>query len=395
MHSRDRSAEPRYRIGIRLLDWAKGFGNRIFLGILDFMRERHPMEIEVAQASGGDLEPVHIDENWRGDGLLVFRYSETEAKAWRRRGISVVNLSIEAPEKGPRFPQVTADNELCGRMVAEHLLNLGLSEFAFWHDSGRTYSQERLAGFQRALAEQGRDCRVLDVNACGVPMGRRPEWVAKTGRRQMAGLPIPCGLFAKDDISAACALMGLRHAGLRCPDDVAVVGIGDDIVYCHLTTPALSSVPFPGRKIGYAAASLLHRMMAGDRVEDGFRIKIPPGELVERESSGRIELPDAAVSKAMELIRTKAGQGGLTADALARATGTSRESLRRRFHTAIGRPPKQEIDRVRAARIAELLRRTDWTLEIIADKCGFGGADDLSRFFKRVTGSTPGSRRRR
>ena len=82
----------RYRIGIRLPGWAKGFGNRMFRGILDFIRENHPLEIDFEQASSDDLEPLRIDGDWRGDGLLVFRHSEEEAREWRR----------PAPGKGPR-----------------------------------------------------------------------------------------------------------------------------------------------------------------------------------------------------------------------------------------------------------------------------------------------------
>jgi LacI family transcriptional regulator len=133
-----------WKIGVRLVDWAQGFGNRLYGGILDFLREGHSFEMEFVQPSGGDLPPVVIDEHWEGDGLLVFRYTPAEALAWKKKGIKVVNLSVEQPAKGTVFPRVTLDNPAAGRMAAEHLLGLGLREFAFLHDPARGYSKERM-----------------------------------------------------------------------------------------------------------------------------------------------------------------------------------------------------------------------------------------------------------
>ena len=140
-----------FRIGIRLPDWNRGYGNRLFGGIRDFIQEGHSFELEFDQPSAGYFEPIRIDENWQGDGLLVYRYNTEEARAWRKRGISVVNLSAEQPDSGPRFPRVTLDNENAGELAAEHLSSLGAPQFAFWHDPSRKYSEERLAGFQEAV----------------------------------------------------------------------------------------------------------------------------------------------------------------------------------------------------------------------------------------------------
>jgi purine nucleoside permease len=51
-----------WRIGVRLVDWAQGFGNRLYGGILDFLREGHSFEMEFVQPSGGDLPPTVIEE---------------------------------------------------------------------------------------------------------------------------------------------------------------------------------------------------------------------------------------------------------------------------------------------------------------------------------------------
>ncbi|WP_367875199.1 XylR family transcriptional regulator [Luteolibacter sp. Populi] len=383
-----------WRVGVRLVDWAQGFGNRIYGGILDFLREGHSFEMEFVQPSGGDLHPALIDEHWEGDGLLVFRYTPAEAKAWRKKGIKVVNLSVEQPAKGPVFPRVTLDNLAAGRMAAEHLLGLGLREFAYLHEPTRKYSWERLEGFRTRLKQEGRDCRVLEIASSTFAPRIRARQNEQIAWRLMASLNAPCGLFAKDDIAAVVAIRALKQAGHRVPEDVPVLGVSDDIVFCHSTTPAMSSIRFPGKLFGHTAANLLQRMMDGEKIDPETRIQIPPPGISVRESTGRVELADPVVTRAMNFIRTRTLDLPVDTGILCREVGASREQLRQRFHATLGRTPKQEIDRVRSEKVAELLKRSDWTLERLSEHCGFSGGDELCRFMKRVTGSTPGEIRK-
>lgn len=377
-----------------MMDWAQGFGNRMYGGILDFIREGHSFELEFVQPSGSDLPAVMIDENWQGDGLLVFRYTPAEARAWKKNGIKVVNLSAEQPSKGILFPRVTLDNHAAGRMAAEHLLGLGLREFAFLHDPARTYACERLEGFRTRLGQEGRDCRVLEIPSSSFSPKIRARQIEQMAWRLMATLQSPCGLFAKDDISGVTAIRALKQVGLRVPEDIPVIGVSDDIVFCHATTPALTSVRFPGKQIGRAAAELLYRMMNGENVAADARIIAASPGISVRESTGRVELPDPVVTRAMNFIRSRPLNLPIDTDLLCREVGASREQLRQRFHATLGRTPKQEIDRIRSTRVSDLLKRTDWTLERLAEHCGFSGGDELCRFVKRVTGSTPGAIRK-
>ncbi|MCW1912778.1 DNA-binding transcriptional regulator [Luteolibacter sp. GHJ8] len=383
-----------WRVGVRLVDWAQGFGNRIYGGILDYLREGHSFEMEFVQPSGGDLHPVRIDENWQGDGLLVFRYTPAEAQAWKKRGIKVVNLSVEQAAKGPRFPRVTLDNRAAGRMAAEHLLGLGLRDFAYLHEPNRCYSAERLEGYRQRLAGEGHECRVLELPSSTFAPKLRARQNERMAWRLVSTLPKPCGLFAKDDIAGVMAIRALKQAGYRVPEDVPVIGVSDDIVFCHATTPAMTSIRFPGRQFGQAAAALLEKMMGGEKIDPDTRIEIAPPGISVRESTGRVELADPVVTRAMNFIRRQPLHQPLDTGTLCREAGASREQLRQRFHATLGRTPKQEIDRTRAEKVSELLKRTSWTLDYLAEHCGFAGGDELCRFIKRVTGSTPGEIRR-
>lgn len=383
-----------FRVGVRLIDWAQGYGYRLYGGILDYIRSGHALELEFEQPSGSDIEPVKIGKDWSGDGLLVFRYTAEEAKEWRRRKIPGVNLSTEQPPRIAGFPRVTLDNVRAGEMAAEHFLSLGVRKFAYLHDSNRVYSRERMEGYQRRLAEAGYEVQVIDIPSSTFPPRMRARQNREMAWRQLARLPQPCGLFAKDDIAAVMAIRALRTIGLRVPKDVPVLGVADDIVYCLATTPPLSSLRFPGRSIGFAAAELLCRQMHGEKIDPREHVRIPPRGVVVRESTGHVELPDPIVTRALAVIREEAARQSITAQDLCQRVGVSRESLRLRFQETLGRSPKQEVDRIRAEHVGEMLRRSDWTLERIAEQCGFSGSDELCRFFKRVKGCTAGEWRK-
>lgn len=384
----------RFRIGVRIPDFATGFAFRLFEGVLDYHRTAVEMDLIFDQPSGGDLPPSPVDENWEGDGLLVYRYTAEECAAWCSRGIAVVNLSAEFPEGPCEVPRVTVDNELVGRRAFEHLSSLGVREFAFIHESTRIYSEERLAGFREAVLKAGGRLHRIDVPASNYEASVRPAMIEEFIRDPLAELPRPCGVFAKDDIAGVWTLRTLRKLGARCPDDFPVIGVTNDVVFCHTTDPPMSSVPYPAKRIGYAAVRLLHRMMGGEQVAGTHREMVPPGEIVARESTRRVVMEDPVMTRAMEMIRAESGTRSLRVDELGRAVGVSRENLRQKFQAALGRSPKQEIERVRSQLVGDLLRRRGDTLEVISEMCGFSGSDDLCRFMKRITGKTPGAHRR-
>jgi LacI family transcriptional regulator len=179
-------------------------------------------------------------------------------------------------------------------------------------------------------------------------------------------------------------------AGVNCPGDLSVLGVNDDPVFCHTATPPLSSIRFPGRKIGHAAAELLHGLMTGETADRGQRIRVAPGPLIPRESTGMPTPGDPLVAKALDAIRTASPNRALSVPSLCEMLGVSREVLRKRMQGSIDSTSKQEIDRVRLMRLKMALITQDSTLDSLAREFDFTGAEELCRFFKRLTGNSPG-----
>ena len=385
-------AKSRFRVGVRWPEWTNGYIYRIFEGLSDYQRQFPGFQLCFQQPSGGDLAAVTIDHRWDGDGLIVFRYTKKEAAAWAARGVAVVNLSMESPEQPACFPQVTMDNVAAGRIAGEHLATLGLKDFAFIHEPLRKYSIARRQGFREAVEKVGNFHEVV-LPVSSWPEELRPHRLAAEMAKGMQDLPRPCGVYAKDDILAVAALRALRELGIRCPDDMPLVGTGDDVVFCHSNDPALSSIKYPGREIGKEAAILLRRMMTGEHVPQGTHVVVLP-TLSTRESTGRVVLSDAVITTAMDLIRGAPLMQPIRVGELAHKTGVSRELLRQRFHAVLGVSPRHEIERVRMEQLRQALRNPRLPMATIAENHGFGGNDELSRFVKRVSGMTPGQIRK-
>lgn len=376
-------------------EWSTGFSLRLFEGFTDFQRQREPFQLVFNQPSGGDLPQTLIDENWDGDGLIVFRYSKAEGEAWRKRNIAVVNLSAEVPQAGPLFPRITLNNIKVGAMAVEHLASLGLRDFCYVHESTRHYSCQRLDGFKRAVKAIGGRFHVIDMPVSDFAESERAAAIPGMLREPLSKLPRPCGILAKDDIAGVWVINMLNELGIHCPDEMPVLGVDDDIVFCHTTHLPLSSITYPGRRIGYEAADLLHRMLKGERLVTDRHITVDSPGIVCRESTHHVILKDPVVTKALAMIRKEVARRSLQVEDVASYCGVSRELLRQRFRSQLGLSPKDEIARLRLRNTTEILTTTDWTLEAVAENCGFSSCEELCRFIKRTTGKTPSELRGR
>ena len=91
-------------------------------------------------------------------------------------------------------------------------------------------------------------------------------------------------VFAANDPAAIGAMKAVWEAGLRVPDDVAVVGAGD-IAHGDLLRVPLTTIGWSRRDLGRHAADLLLRGVESEGADDPQRVIIPP-QLIVRESCG-------------------------------------------------------------------------------------------------------------
>jgi LacI family transcriptional regulator len=259
------------------------------------------------------------------------------------------------------------------------------------HDVER-YFVERRVDFVRRVRQAGHPCRVyraLRLKEKPAEWERRQEDLA----RWVRGLEKPVGLMACTDQLGFWLIDACARAGVRVPEEAAVVGVEDDESLCAMSRPPLSSVRFNAERTGYEAAALLDALLAGRR-PPRRPLLIEPVGIVSRRSSDFVAVADAPIAEALRLIRDRAA-AGLTVEELLRATPLSRSSLERRMRAAIGRSPKAEILRLRYQEVKRLLSTTALSLSRIASRTGFEHVQYLCEAFRRIFGETPGRFRER
>jgi len=321
-------------------------------------------------------------------GIVATIHSAAQERRFGALGIPVVNVSNAIA--CPRLPVVTQDDGAAGRLAAGHLQACGCRAFAFWGQRGASYSEERLAGFRAALGGGAS----LSVEGCGEDgvettaqlYARMRGWLAKQVR--------PLGLFAVLDTYALLLMRAARELGWRVPEDVAVLGAGDEDFWVEFESVPLSSVRLPARQIGYEAAVLLDRMMThGLKAGAAGGVKLAGAEIVARRSTDVIYAEDQAVGRAVRFIREQATGNPYVGD-VAKAAGVSVVALQARFRAALGRTVLEEIHRVRVGRAQALLANTELKLTAVAERCGFPNSQRFSVLFRQVAGVTPSGYRR-
>jgi len=178
-----------------------------------------------------------------------------------------------------RASYVDVDNVVGARMAVEHLLRLGHERVAtITGPLNMCAGQDRLEGYRQALAARG-----IQVDEDLIAEGDFTEQGGQAAMRRL--LPHrPTAVFAASDMMAVGAIKVLREAGLRVPEDVAVVGF-DDIPLASMVEPPLTTVRQPIEQLGSMAVELLVSLMENPGEETVHRVVLPT-ELVIRASCG-------------------------------------------------------------------------------------------------------------
>ncbi len=321
-----------------LIESSRAYGRGLLRGIAAYARLNGPWALFAQDR--GNIDPVPgWFSKWQGDGIIARVESPAMEKAILATGLPAIDLRGKYDLS---MPLIETNDRRVAQMAADHLLDRGFQHYAYCGFAGANYSERRLKYFPPYIEKAGFPCHIYPTD--GITPGRTQKEQEQQGilfaeelASWLLGLPKPVGVMACNDLLGYQILSACRAHGIAVPEEVAVIGVDNDELFCDLSDPPLTSVEPNTEKIGYEAAALLDGMMQG-RQPERHKSFIDPMGVITRQSTDILAIEDRHVAAAVSFIRRHACDGINVEDVL-RHVRIPRSSLERRFNANIGRTP--------------------------------------------------------
>ena len=260
--------------------------NPFFLAMLGSITRacaNHGLDLLISFQRMEDDWHVRYQDSNRADGLILLGYGDYAIYSTRiaqlvKQGTHFTRWgSVRSDSSGAT---IGSDNLGAGRLVGEHLLALGRKHIAFLGHADERYPEfeHRFDGMCEALRDAGLEPeRSLQFDALTNEDDgyRAASQLLATGRKFDA-------IFAASDAIAIGAMRALSGAGMRVPEDVAIVGF-DNIPAASLTNPPLSTIR---QDVKGAGERLVETLLAQIEGKDPPGARLPTQLIVRGSSKG-------------------------------------------------------------------------------------------------------------
>ena len=380
---------PPPRIALQI-EKNRAHGRALLKGVADYALECTPWRLEL-------VDPQRLTSAAyasRFDGLIVRVMDDATAAALVRAKRPVVDTYGRLDDNP--LASIRLDDAAIAERAFRCLADRHFHAFAYCGFEGLRFSDARKAAF-RALAEK----EGTFVSAFGgSPRHRigdaffRDERTATPDAKALVkwvrSLPKPIALFCCNDLRATQVLTACADAGVAVPEDVAVLGVDNDVLLCTFTNPSLSSVETDPFSLGRTAARMLDAQLRGEgaSAETPAPVLHPPRRVVERMSTQAYPFRAPWLADAVDYIRRNLTRG-VTSEAVVRHVGYSHPIVSRAFTAELGHSVKQEILAQRNRLACRLLRETAHSAGEVSELCGFRSPQYFSHSFAEAFGAPP------
>ena len=370
---------------------SSAYGRNFICGVAEVAEQNPEWDLELINPESATAKAADEYDGW------ICRVTDRRmAKALAKSARPVVDClcAVDMPE----FATVKTDAEKIGELAAQHFLERHFVNFAFCGYRRVAFSDRRRNAFAESLRQHsfqpsiyrpplrpshrfGRDFLLGDRTESPPDADDLAAWLKR--------LPKPVGVFCCDDLRASQLAALCRTLKLSVPDDVAILGVDDDPIYCMFSTPRLSSIDPDSVAIGRTAAQALADMLADRNVAvHPPNMTVPPKGVVKRTSTDTY--PDAPpwFAEAMFFIRRNVAKG-ISASDVFRHVGYSRTLVERAFREHISSSVQRKIAEARIDEAMRLLSSTHLPVKEIASLSGFSTLEYLTHAFTAATGLSP------
>jgi LacI family transcriptional regulator len=319
-------------------------------------------------------------------GIVADIWSLPMLRGLQALEVPVVDISGTWPQQ--EVASVHVDNAAIGCLAARHLLDKGFKSFGFWGARMPLHARERRDSFLAEVNRAGFGCSLYEETLLQYPASQKE---LRPALQWLKSLPKPAGVLCWYDPQAATAAYVCQDAGMRIPEEVALIGVDNDEMSQLFSPVPLTSVDSNPNKIGEKAMEVVCSMIrTGQRAT--HHVLLPPGNLVIRSSTDILAIGNPRTAQAMRFILNNADRPTSVNDVL-REVPISRRHLENQFQAMFGRTPRQQIHHVHIERAKTLLEDYDLSVAETAELSGFKDQATFSRVFKRLVKCTPGEYR--
>ena len=330
----------------------------------------------------------------RADGvILAHPVGPGVPEQLQRQKKPTVFMDVLSQSNMPTVPTsryLRVDDAAIGRAAARHFLSLGnFRSFAFVHDPrDEIWTRERQAAFATTLAEAGHVCKTYTSSAAAAETAALHTGGSRLSRPHelsafLRGLPLPVAVMAASDLVATSVLRACEEACLSIPDNIAVLGVDNDISLCTRSTPRLSSIEPDFEEEGFRAVIALENLF-GNNIQINEK-PMADVRLVERESTKPLPPATRLVDRALAFI-TANYHAPITPRDVANHLGVSRRLIDLRFRQLQHETLLSAITRLRLNALCNLLKEESGSLKKLTAECGFGSVVRAAHLFKGTFG---------
>ncbi len=361
------------RIGIQL-DFAGGYGRGVLRGVMRYANLRTDWEFVMPPMYS--LASRKLDQQ-ANDGVIAMVHAARTLDRFRQARIPLVNTAHTMTTRElrqVRVPTVLPDDAAVGRMAFEYFWERHFRSLGFCGHPTAAWSRMR------------RDSFAAECKRTGVFFSEAAA-VDEVPHQWITSLPRPCAILAANDRYAWHAIDVCRANGISVPEEIAVLGIDNDVLLTEMVRPTLSSIDLGAERIGFEAARMLDKLMKGEPVSTE-PVELAPNGVITRHSTDVLSIEDDVVAEAARFIREHASEQ-IGVDDVLREVAMSRRNLERRFQRVMRRSLLSEIRRVHLDRAGKLLRETNLDIPAVAEQSGFASHVRFSTVFREHLGTTP------
>ena len=276
-----------YTVALVVPDLVHPFFSEVAKSLAAALRPKGYSLLISSSDEDGELESREIESLMARElDAIVIAATQANSTIFRcleAQGTPLVMIDREV--KGVAASFVGIDDRAAGELATGHLASIGCTRIAHIRGPEVSTAAGRLAGYKRALTRRGHAFRKGYVPGVS---GGDANSDARGGEamRQLLRLhPRPDGVFCYNDPTALGAMNAILDAGLRVPEDIAVIGCGN-VHYGPFLRVSLSSIDQRSADIAAAAAELVLEMIEEKQRQPPQRITLEP-RLIVRASTSR------------------------------------------------------------------------------------------------------------